>query len=265
MGMSADARRTGSRRDAVAAWLALTAPGALVTCAIISLALLLIPELTPRVIVPPAVRYAAAGLLLVHAALTGVLVLKPGQWLVALLFLFLLATDAGLCGVLLNGPEHRLALLVAVAVLVMSLEVGGWLAAALTVAATAVGTGVAAVWGISSALVVPIAVAFPTTLAVETSFAGHAVVAAPAVSFATRLSVDTSRAGVPALTFPTVLSVETWVAGGPAFASPEGLFIPGLALVLVALCLGLATSLWRVRKARTAVAASIVAAARVTT
>ena len=87
-------------------------------------------------------------------------------------------------------------------------------------------------------------------------------------SFPTVLNVETSFSGVAAATSPlqftTALSVETWFAGGPALAAPHELFEPTLAVVVVALCAGLSTSLWRVRKARRAVAASIVAAARVT-
>ena len=244
------AGNVSGRGEAIAAWLTLTAPGALVTCAIIMLALLGAPRLTPLVIVSPAVRHVAATLLLLHVALTGVLALKPGQRLVALLFLGLLAADALLCGMLFRASHEGLAPLLACAVLVISLEAGGWPAAAMTVVATGAGAIAAAWWGIHAALFVPAAVSFPTTLAVETSFAGGAVVAA---------------ATAPALTFPTTLSVETWMGGTPALAAPEELFIPTLALVLAALCLGLTTSLWRVRKARTVVAASIVAAARVTT
>jgi hypothetical protein len=232
------------RREAVAAWLALTAPGALVTCATITLALVLVPVITPLVVVSPAVRYGAGGLLLLHAAVTGILVLTPSQWM-ALLFLALLAADALLCGALLSAQWHGPAPLFAFAVVVISLEVGGWVAAAICVVGTAVGV-VAATWsGIASMVLVPAAMSFPTTLAVETSFGGSVVAGA-----------TTSQ--------PTALSVETWIGGMPAFASWEELLVPTLTLVLAALYLGLATSLWRVRKARSAVAASIMAAARVT-
>jgi uncharacterized membrane protein YhhN len=95
------------------------------------------------------------------------------------------------------------------------------------------------------AVLLPTPLSFPTIMQVETSFAGG-----PAMT-------------VPVASFPATLSVETWIAGLPAFATAAELFVPTLALVLVALCLGSSTTMWRVRRARTAVAASIVAAARV--
>jgi len=231
------------RREAVAAWLALTAPGALVTCAAITLALVLVPVFTPLVVVSPAVRYGAAALLLLHGAVVGLLVRAPGQSM-ALLFLTLLTTDGLLCGGLLHAQWHGPASLVALAVFVISVDVGGWVAAAISAVATAVGVFAAAWSGIQITVLAGVAMSFPTTLSVETSFGG-AVVAGPAPSRS------------------TALSVETWMGGVPAFASWEELFVPTLVLVLAALYLGLATSLRRVRKARSAVAASIVAAARV--
>ena len=244
--MTTETPRPSDWRQAVAAWLTLTAPGALVTCAIITFALLLVNELTPLVVVAPAVRRVAAAVLLMHSAMTLMLVLLPGRWLLALCFLGLLASDALLCGLLLSGDTRGPGPLLASAVVITSLEVGGWLAAAISVAATALGAATAAWWGIGGAALLHAAVSFPTTLSIETSFAGHAVTAVQDPSFR------------------TTLSVETWIAGMPAFASAEELFVPMLVAVLAALCLGLATSLWRVRRARTAVAASIVAAARLT-
>lgn len=242
--MTAAALNLGGRRAAGAAWVALTAPGALVSCATLTLALLVVPRVTPLVVVAPVAQHVAALLLLLHAAVTGVLVLRPGGSL-ALLFVALLVADAVLCGVLLGAQRHGPASLLTCAVLVISLEVGGGGAAAVCAIAAAVAALAAAGWGSDAAVFVPAAMSFPTTLAVETSFAGAVVVA-------------------PVTSLPTTLSVETWMGGVPAFASWEELFVPTLALVLAALCLGLATSAWCVRKARTAVAASIVATARVT-
>lgn len=242
--MSPEATDRRVRREAGAAWLAVTAPGALVTCGIITLALLLVPVITPLVVVSPAVRYGAAALLVLHGAVIGILALTRGQRM-ALLFVALLAADALVCGALLGVQWHGPAPLFACAVVVISLAVGGWLGAAVCIVATAVGV-VAATWsGIAGTVLAPAAMSFPTTLEVETSFGGAAV------------------AG-PATSQSTALSVETWIGGMPAFASWEELLVPTLVLVLGALYLGLATSLWRVRKARSAVAASIVAAARVT-
>jgi hypothetical protein len=263
--MDQDAVKRDGWYGAAAAWLALTAPGALVTCAIVTLALLVVPTLTPLVVVPRGVQLGAAGLLLAHAGVTVLLDLRPGRTWEAVVFLSLLGLEALLCGMLLAGPQDGLTPLLACAILVMSLEVGGWLTAGLSVAASVLGALAATWWGISVALVMPVAASLPTTLAVETSFAGAAVIMAPPVAFSSAINVNAAPAAAPAATFSTQLSVETWMAGGPAFASPQELFVPALALVLVALCLGLATSTWRVRRARAAVAASIVAAARVTT
>jgi hypothetical protein len=266
--MSTDELQMSGRREAVAAWLTLTAPGALVTCAVMTVALIAVPQLTPWVSVGAGVRRVAAVLLLIHAAVTLAIVLKPGHWPLALLFLGLLALDALLGGLLIGAQPHAAAALIAVAVLVISLEVGGWLAASLSVVATGVGAAAAVWWEIGSGLLLQAAVSFPTMLAVETSFAGRAALAAPAAAVPTVLTVETLVAGVPAVDSPamplgTVLSVETRYADAPAFASAEEVFVAALAIALVALCLGLGTSVWRVRRARSAVAASIVAAARV--
>lgn len=261
--MSGGASSSSDRGAALAAWLALTAPGALVTCAVITLALVGAHRYMPWIVISPAVRQAAVALLIVHVVVTIAVVLWPGRWWTAFLFLGLLAADALLCGMLVGAEGRGPAALLAFGVLVISLEVGGWLGAALSVVAVSSGAVAAIWWGIGCPLVLPAALSFPTALAVETSFAGGAMLSAPVASFPTTLSVETSIVGVPGVTFPTGLSVETWMAGMPAFASPGELFIPVLSVVLAALCLGLTTSMWRVRRARTAVAASIVSAARV--
>lgn len=244
--MNGNTQRRSDRRKAVAAWCALTAPGVLITCAILTVTLLVVTRVTPLVAVPRAVRNVAATLLVLHAAVTFLLWLKPASWSVAVLFLGVLATDGLLCGVLLGANHAGPAPLLAVAVLVMSLEVGGWRAAVSGVVACAVGAGAAVWWGVATTLFLATGSPFATTLAIETSFAGTVVNAPPVTAY------------------PTLLSVETSFGGVPAFATSEELFVPALALVIAALCLGLAMSVWRVRRVRTAVAAAIVAAARVT-
>ncbi len=266
--MSADNLQTSGQREAVAAWLALTAPGALLTCAVISGAVAMAPHLAPWVAVPEDVGRAAALLLVIHAAVTLAIVLKPGRWRLALLFLGLLAVDAVLGGLLVGAQPHGAAAGIAVAVLVMSFKVGGWLAASVSVVATGIGVAAAVWWGIGHGLLLQAAISCPTTLAVETSFPGSTVIAARAAAAPTALSVETFVGGAPArrssvVSFPTVLSVDTQFAGAPAFASAEEVFVPALTVVLIALCLGLGASVWRVRRARSAVAAAIVAAARV--
>jgi len=234
-----------ARRAALAAWLGLTAPGALVTCAVIVLAVLVANLCTPVVVVTPAARQACVVLLFCHVAMTLALALRPGRWVPAVLFQGLLGADALFCGLTIDTTWHGPAPLFVLAVLVMSLATGGRLTFATSTIAASVGV-IVAVWrGIGTTMLTPTPLSFPTRMAVETSFAG-----APATS-------------IPVASLPTTLSVETWIAGQPAFATTEELFVPTLALVLVALCLGLTTTMWRVRRARTAVAAAIVAAARV--
>ena len=127
----------------------------------------------------------------------------------------------------------------------MSLEAGGWLAATASVVAASIGAIAAVWWGLGTTVLVPTPYRFRRCWRSKPSFAGGAAITSPVAAF------------------PTTLSVETWIGGLPAFATAEEVFVPTLAVVLVALCLGLTTTMWRVRRARTAVAASIVAAARV--
>jgi hypothetical protein len=243
--VSAESPDRSDRRAAIAAWSSLTAPGALVAAAIIALALLAANVCTPLIVVAPAVCRAAAVLLFLHGMITLALALWPDRCVVASLFLGLLMADAFLCGLTVNGDWRGPAPLLVLAVIVMSLEAGGWLAVAASTVAAGAGALAAAWCGVGATVLMPTPRWFPTTMAVETSFAGDLVMT------------------VPVAPFPTMLSVETSIAGLPAFNTAEELFLPTLGLVLVALCLGLTTTTWRVRRARTAVAASIVTAARV--
>jgi hypothetical protein len=217
----------------------------LVTCAVIVLAGLTAHLYTPVIVVAPAVRHWSAALLCLHCMVTAALARWPDRWALAVVFRGLLAVDALLCGLVMDVDSHGPAPLLVVAVLVVSLEAAGWMAAATSMLAASVGAGAAVWWGVGTTLLLPTPLSFPTRLAVEVALAGD-----PAMH-------------LWIAPFPTTLSVETWIAGLPAFAGPAELFEPTLALVLLALCLGLTTMMWRVRKARSAVARAMASAARV--
>ncbi|MFQ5667056.1 MAG: hypothetical protein ACE5I7_11565 [Candidatus Binatia bacterium] len=255
-----------SRREAVASWLALMAPGMLLTRGTIVLALLAAPSLMPWVPVTFTVRLVAAVLLLMHLGSTASLVRHPRAWPLAATFLGLVTLDALLCGALLGAdPQlHSPALPLGLAVLALGLTAGGWLAATACLGAAGIGAIAAVWWGMSPALFVPLTFSFQTILAVDNHFGG-AVVGSLGLSFPTTLGVDTLFGGVPAAvtagnSFRTVLSVDTFFAGSPAGSGLEILFTPALAVALTALCTGMGLNLWRARQARTAVVPSMLPA-----
>src|SRR5438876_11643433 len=115
-----------ARSDPRAAWLALTAPGLLVSRSCITLALIGAPLLTPFVYVDAVVRGTAAALLLAHVITTGLALQYPGTWSSAALY-GLLAADALLCGALLGAhrPLVGAGLPLAVLILAMCFEAAG--------------------------------------------------------------------------------------------------------------------------------------------
>lgn len=235
----------GEPIQAVASWLVLTAPGILLALLLLALAVVATPWITSFVLVAPGVRAAAAALLLAHGGAI-ILVLRRGRlWPAAAAFLTVLALD-GFCAGLLLGADLQLgspAVSICLALLAMSLMAGGW--------RVGLGSGLAVCAGIETAmyrglgpLVLSPVMSVPTTLSVETSFANAPAVMPPS--------------------FLTTLSVETLYGGSPvaAFSSSVPLFMPVLAIMLLAICLGAGLNLLRARKARAAVAATIVAAHR---
>lgn len=262
-----DETHTDEPRAAFAAWLALTAPGALVTHVILLGALVAVPWFTPLVRVSLVARSAAAVLCGLQLAGTVLLLRQARSRVWSLFVLGLLGVEGLLCGWLITAEPYRLGLLLAVAVLVTSLEVGGGSAALLGLVAVGIGAGVGQWWGSAAGLLLPTTMHFPTTLSVDTTFAGTPVLTGPAWSFPTTLSVETvlnrAAAAGSSMSFATTLDVETMFGGRPAMLLGDELVLPLAALVLLALSGGMAVTLWRLRKVRIAVAASIVAAARV--
>ena len=160
-------------------------------------------------------------------------------------FLAVLAVDAFCAGMLLGAdPQAESpAISICLAVLSLSLIAGGWPVGLASVLAACVGIGVAMYGGLTPLVLSPV-MRFPATLNVGTSLAN-----APA------------RA-ITAPSFPTILSVETLYGGSPvvAFGSSVPLFMPVLAITLLAIGIGAGATLVRVQKARAAVAAAIAAA-----
>jgi hypothetical protein len=253
------------RGEATAAWLAVTAPGALVTCGMLALGLNIGPLLVPGLVVGETARTAAAGVLALQAVAT--LVASRGSWGGTAALLGCLAIHAALCAVAAATQPWAPSPVLLIAVLIVSLESAGWLGAAVTMAGAALGLAAALWGGMTYAAFFEPSTSFPTTLEVDTAFAGAVVLAPAAPAFATTLTVEPTFAGrlvagAADATFPVALAVETSLAGAPAVIPPQELLIPALTLALVALSLGLATSWFWVRRARSAVAASILAAAR---
>lgn len=254
--------------DGTAAWLTLTAPGLLLTCGIVALALSIAPALTTAVFVAPVVRTAAVVLLLLHVVSTVLMVWRSRRWPKAIL-LGLLGIDALLCGVL-AGAERQLlgpAVALVVAGLAVSLAAGGGRALLCGAVVAGIGAGMAILSGTPAPVAFLPRLAFHTALSVEAGFAGVPAVDPTLPSFATTLRVETSFAGASAIdaavvSLPTRLSVETAFGVVPARAWSLPLFMPALAVTLVAVCIGAAASLLRLRTARSAVAAAMVAAGR---
>lgn len=223
------------RSPAFASWLALTAPGALLTLALLGLILVAGPWVSGELRVDALVRACAGALLLLHAG-TASAVLKPGgqRWAAAAV-LALLAADALGAGVLW-GADLRMdspAMVFCVAVAAMSAMVGGAAVGVASLLTAGVGVGTAQAVGLLPLVVAP-AVWFPTTLSVETSFANVPAFASVAPAFTTMLSVETTYAG------RLVSSV----------GSSAALFMPVVAIVLVAICLGVGVNLAWGRKVR---------------
>ncbi|HXQ21717.1 MAG TPA: hypothetical protein VN812_08585 [Candidatus Acidoferrales bacterium] len=234
------------QRAAAASWLALTAPGMLLTQAAAALALMVMPWVTTLVYVAPVVRAVAAGLLIAHCATTVLMLSSPRWWPFAVTYVVLLVLEAFLAGILVSGsaqPRGAAAPVVLLA-LAVSLCGGGW----------------------RTALTAALASAAGVTLGLWHHFTGP-LLAGPAFSFPTILSIETAFAGVnpivPAVvSFPGALSVETFLAGVPFQASTAPLFMPALTIVLAALVVGLGANMLWVRKAKADVIELIVAAGR---
>ncbi|MFI5396652.1 MAG: hypothetical protein ACHQ9S_14050 [Candidatus Binatia bacterium] len=239
-------RVVNERLQARASWLMLTAPGILLALVLLSLGLIAAPWLTRFVQVAPGVRSTAAALLLAHGV-ARVLAARRGRWWpAAVAFTAVLALDAFCAGLLLGADLQAgsPAIAICLAVLAMSLMAGGWPVGLGSVLALCAGIGTAMSRGLTPLLLSPV-MWLPTTLSVETSFANAP---APAVT-------------APA--FLTTLSVETLYGGSPVvFGSSVPLFMPVLAIILLAISIGAGLNLLRARKARAAVAATIVAAHR---
>lgn len=234
-----------------ASWLALTAPGMLVSSAIVTLALIATPRLARFVYVAPVVRRVAIGLLLAQAATSALLLWKPGRpWLGrALSSLLLLAAMA--CG-LLVGADPRLfgpAGPITLVVLAMLFEANGWRGVVHGALVAGAGAAVAPLCGLVRPLLLVPALSFPTVVSVDTTFAGIRVLDDP--SFGGPIAGDAGG-----LAFSTALSVETFFQNVPVMGTSSTLFAPALLIAACAVWAGMAVTLWRVRKARAASVAS---------
>ncbi len=245
--------------DGVRAWLAVTAPGMLVTRSLVLLALILTPVLTPAVRVEAAARTAAAALLLAHIGSTAQVLRRPGRGTMTILFA-LLSIDGLLAGLLAGAdPGWRgTAVPFAALSLALSFAAAGGAGLAYGIAVTTLGAG-AALWsGMVTPLVFSPSPTFFTILDVEPRY-GTTIAAIPPLC-ATALSVEASFAAVrdanaPACAPATRLSLETLFAGRAAGLSSAGLFTPTFLLVCGAIAIGSAVSLLRVRAATHLVAA----------
>jgi hypothetical protein len=255
------------RREALASWLALTAPGMLLTAGSITLPMVAAPWLLASVFVAPSVRTIGAALLVAQCLIAILVMTQDDRWPAAMALLSLLAVDAVGAGVLL-GVDRQVqspAVAVALGVVAMSAMGGGWPALAST-AAIGAGAAVAVVVHISGPWLISPTLWLATSLSVETSYANGSAISAVASSFPTTLSVESSFAGTPVLqaagSFSTLLSVEPYIGGLPAINGSARLLVPALAVVLLGICLGTGVSVLRARKARMAVAAAIIATRR---
>jgi hypothetical protein len=245
IGLVAGAGGVSERLQAVAFWLVLTAPGILLASVLLALTLIAAPWLTSFVLVAPGVCATTSVLLLAHGVTAILVVWRGGRWPAAAAFLAVLALDAFCAGLLLGADLQTgsPAISICLAVLAMSLMAGGWPVGLGSVLAVCAGIETAMYRGLGPLVLSPV-MSVPTTLSVETSFANAPAVMPPS--------------------FLTTLSVETLYGGSPvaAFSSSVPLFMPVLAIMLLAICLGAGLNLLRARKARAAVAATIVAAHR---
>ena len=233
-----------SRRNAFAAWLGLMAPGILLTQALLALALIAAPWLTVSVYVAPGVKLTAVVLLLAQSV-TGVWVLRGGGWSAAVAFMSVLVVEALGAGLLLGVDlqPRSPAMAICVAILVMSVMAGGWLGGLASLLAIAVGVGAGMHPGLAGHLLRSGTLLFSAAPSVDTSFANAPPLATTTVSF------------------PTILSVETFYHGSPvAVGASMPLFLPALAIGLLAILIGGGLNVLRGRKAMAAVAAAIVAA-----
>lgn len=242
-----------------AEWLRLTAPGTLVTRGIVLGALIGVPSLTASVAVDPTVRLLAGALLLVHAG--GVLRVRRGDAWCTVVAVLLLACDGVLCGVLVRGlPELRGPGLPLIGVvLAIGFQTAGWSAALGCFGAVVAGAAAAAWLHIDAPLMLSPRLVFPTTLSVETLFAGVPAVTTAMPSVPTALSADPSFAKALAVTtpvywLPTTLAVETHFGGVPALGSVAGLFVPAVAIAVLAVGVGGGLNLRRARRAAHAAA-----------
>jgi hypothetical protein len=234
------------RRNAVAAWVGVMAPGVLLAQALGVLALIAAPWLTMAVYVAPAVKLIAVVLLLMQAV-TYVFVLRDGGRAAVVAFMAVLMVEALGAGLLLGvdlqpwSPTTAICL----AILVMSVMAGSWLGGLASVLAIAAGVGLATQPGPAGPLLHSAVLVLGAALGVDASIANAPPLATTAPSF------------------PTMLSVETSYAGGPVVVGASTpLFLPALAIALLAVLIGGGVNLLRARKATAAVAVAIVAAHR---
>lgn len=216
--------------------MALVAPGALLTCGALALALCAAPWLATRVCVAPAVQWAALTLLPLHAV-AALLWRSPARHRMPPLALAVMMADALGAGVLLGGDLQPLSPggPVALVVLLMILVTGGRDAVLWGVLVTVLGTGCSLLGQVSALLAIaPLPLPPSALLEVETVFAGVQV------------------SPVADRTFSTTLSIEPNFAGLPACGLTSGLFMPALAIALLAACVGAGVSIGRVRGAQAA-------------
>jgi hypothetical protein len=248
---------TGAR---VASWLALTAPGVLLSWGLVLLALIVVPLLTPLVYAEAAVRWGAALLLLAHIVSAVLMLRRPGG-AVATIWCALLATEAVLCGVVMSAqPQLRgLGVPVGVVALAVGTEAGGWLGVMLCAWAVAVGAAVGVWLDVGTPLVFVPAPVFSSVLSVETRFGewalgqwtgGSDVTSGPMAVSAARLLADVLATAGSEAAFPSQLTVETSFAGASGMHATGPLFVPALALALVAVGAGAAVNLVRARGVR---------------
>ena len=234
------------RRNAAAEWVGVMAPGILLAQALGVLALIAAPWLTMAVYVLPAVKLVAAALLLMQAV-TCVFLLRGGGRTAVVAFMTVLMVEALGAGLLLGvdlqpwSPTTAICL----AILVMSVMAGSWLGGLASVLAIAVGVGLATHPGPAGPLLRSAMLMLGAALGLDTSIANIPPLATTAASFPTMLSVETSYDGSPV------------VVGASA-----PLFVPALAIALLAVAIGGGLNVLRARKATAAVAKAIVAAQR---
>jgi hypothetical protein len=235
------------RRAALTAWLALIAPGVWLMRALVTVVVLAAPALSPRIVVTAPLPQVAAIFVLLYSAVTILLLLNPTRSWPAVLLAATLLADACACGLVLGGDGALQAPAVPLVAVVIAAGTvaAGWRGLWATTVLIGVGTLAAASLGLPAPLRWSADVAYSPTLSVETSFADSPV-----------------PVGMPLATFPTTLSVETDYAAVSAIDPNPRLVPPVAAVTLLAIGAGAGVSLWRARRARTAIALTIVAAGR---